>query len=565
MPDPHLIGPVPATSARTPAPGRRRRPLPPDLLRDASRRLQIMSLVACGLWILGSALGHLALRSMSPGDPEWRRLTAGDGIAASSVLVSLLLFVYTRRGDRDPRNILNLGLAYMVFTAFALGLTFHWAPTPTTHDLSPQISWIGAVVLMSAAIVPSTPARTMAAGVLAVSMNPIAMLIARARGLWNFHSPADALFMHFPDYLLLGVAVVISHVVTGLGQQVAKAREMGSYQLGELLGRGGMGEVYRATHRMLARPAAIKLIRPEMLGGSDPAAAQLAVTRFRREAQTAANLRSPHTVELFDFGITDDQTLYFVMELLEGLNLESLVRRHGVLPAGRVVHILRQVCASLEEAHVGGLVHRDIKPANIHVGRVGLVYDFVKVLDFGLVKPIKDATLEHSLVTQGGLVIGTPGYMAPETALRPVVDGRADLYSVGCVAYYLLTGRQVFEGDTMMQVFAQHLQAEPTPPSQRGASVVPPDLEQLVLNCLAKKPEDRPQGAAELDRRLAEIDVERWTDVHARQWWAQAQPSPSGPDGSVETHTQIRASAVTEPGPSAGARAASARTPLRDR
>jgi serine/threonine protein kinase len=525
-----------------------------------------MSLVACGLWILGSVLGHLALRSMSHGDPEWRRLTAGDGIAASSVLVSLLLFVYTRRGDRDPRNILNLGLAYMVFTAFALGLTFHWAPTPTTtHDLSPQISWIGAVVLMSAAIVPSTPARTMAAGVLAVSMNPIAMLIARAKGLWNFDSPADALFMHFPDYLLLGVAVVISHVVTGLGQQVAKAREMGSYQLGELLGRGGMGEVYRATHRMLARPAAIKLIRPEMLGGSDPAAAQLAVTRFRREAQTAANLRSPHTVELFDFGVTDDQTLYFVMELLEGLNLESLVRRHGVLPAGRVVHILRQVCASLEEAHVGGLVHRDIKPANIHVGRVGLVYDFVKVLDFGLVKPIKDASLEHSLVTQGGLVIGTPGYMAPETALSAVVDGRADLYSVGCVAYYLLTGRQVFEGDTMMQVFAQHLQAEPTPPSQRGASSVPHELEQLVLNCLAKKPEDRPQSAAELDRRLAEIDVERWTDVHARQWWAQAQPSPSDPDGSVATHTQVRASAVTEPGPSAGARAASDRTPFRDR
>ena len=243
---------------------------------------------------------------------------------------------------------------------------------------------------MFAAIVPSTPAKTLLAGVLAVSMNPIGMWIARARGLWNFEAATDALLMHYPDYLLLGVAVVISHVVTGLGQQVAKAREMGSYQLGELLGRGGMGEVYHATHRMLARPAAIKLIRPEVIGGSDPAAAQLAVARFRREAETAASLRSPHTVELYDFGVTDDQTLYFVMELLEGLNLESLVRRHGPLPAGRVVHILRQVCASLEEAHERGLVHRDIKPANIHVGRMGLVYDFVKVLDFGLVKPTTD-------------------------------------------------------------------------------------------------------------------------------------------------------------------------------
>ena len=536
MADRHLIGPLPpTTSARTPTSGTRRRALPADLLRDASRRLGIMSVVACGLWTLGSVLGHLAVRSMSHGDPQWRQLSGPDAIAALSVLISLLLFSYTRKDDRDPESILNLGLAYMVFTAFALGLTFHWAPMPVNQSISPTISWIGAVVLMFAAIVPSTPMKTLLAGVVAVSMNPIAMWLARARGIWNFESPTDALLMHYPDYLLLGVAVVISHIVTGLGQQVAKAREMGSYQLGELLGRGGMGEVYHATHRMLARPAAIKLIRPGVIGGSDPAAAQLAVTRFRREAETAASLRSPHTVELYNFGVTDDQTLYFVMELLEGLNLESLVRRHGPLPAGRVVHILRQVCASLEEAHARGLVHRDIKPANIHVGRVGLVYDFVKVLDFGLVKPITDGPLEHSLSTQGGMVIGTPGYMAPEMALSAKVDGRADLYSLGCVAYYLLTGRQVFEGDTVMQVFAQHLQEAPTPPSLRGPSTVPLDLEQLVLNCLAKKPEDRPQSAAELDRRLAVVDVEPWTDVHAQQWWAATKASSGDLDGNVET------------------------------
>jgi hypothetical protein len=535
MADRHVIGPVPPTTpAQTASSGGRRRALPADLLRDASRRLGIMSLVAAGLWTLGSALGHLAVRSMSHGDPQWRRLGGPDAIAGLSVLLSLLLFSYTRKGDRNPRSILNLGLVYMVFTAFALGLTFHWAPMPVNQSVSPAISWIGAVVLMFAAIVPSTPTKTLLAGVIAVSMNPIAMWVARARGIWNFESPVDALLMHYPDYLLLGVAVVISHVVTGLGQQVAKAREMGSYQLGELLGSGGMGEVYRATHRMLARPAAIKLIRPEVIGGSDPAAAQLAVTRFRREAEAAANLRSPHTVELYDFGVTDDETLYFVMELLDGLDLESLVRRHGPLPAGRVVHILRQVCASLEEAHVRGLVHRDIKPANIHVGRVGLVNDFVKVLDFGLVKPITDGTLEHSLATQGGLVIGTPGYMAPEIALSAKVDGRADLYSLGCVAYYLLTGRQVFEGDTVMQVFAQHLQTTPTSPSQRGPSTVPPDLEQLVLSCLAKKPEDRPQSAAELDRRLAVVDVEPWTDVYAQQWWAATTAGDL--DGNVETH-----------------------------
>ena len=500
-----------------------------------------MSLVACALWTLGSALGHLAMRSMSHDHEEWLRLGGPDAVAALSVLVSVLLFFYTRRDDRDPQRIMNLGLAYMVFTAFGLGLTVHWVRMPASQGISPAISWIGAVVLMSAAIVPSTPIKTLLAGVIAVSMNPIGMWIARARGLWNFESATDALLMHYPDYLLLGVAVVISHVVTGLGQQVAKAREMGSYQIGELLGRGGMGEVYHATHRMLARPAAIKLIRPEALG-ADPAAAQLAVTRFRREATTAASLRSPHTVELYDFGATEDQTLYFVMELLEGLTLELLVRRHGPLPAGRVVHILRQVCASLEEAHVRGLVHRDIKPANIHVGRVGLVYDFVKVLDFGLVKPITDASPEHSLATQGS-IIGTPGYMAPEIALSAKVDGRADLYALGCVAYYLLTGRQVFEGDRVMQVFAQHLQTVPTPPSQRVPVAVPPDLEQLVLACLAKKPEDRPQSAAELDRRLALADVEPWTDVHAREWWVTNSPSDS--DGGAETLPGHHTSAVT--------------------
>ncbi len=234
--------------------------------------------------------------------------------------------------------------------------------------------------------------------------------------------------------MLVGVAVVVSHVVTRLGRQVAKARDMGRYQLGELLGRGGMGEVYRATHRMLARPAAIKLMRPEMLGMLDGESAHLAAVRFRREAEAAARLRSPHTVELYDFGVTDDETHYFVMELLDGMDLESMVRRYGPLPAGRVIHVVRQVCESLEEAHTAGLVHRDIKPANIHLGRLGLRYDFAKVLNFGLVKSIGSAGTEDTAATSAGLTPGTPAYMAPEIAMGGGVDGRADLYALGCVA-----------------------------------------------------------------------------------------------------------------------------------
>jgi len=482
-----------------------------------------MSLVGAGLWVVETVLGRLAMRSMPGDESMWLSLTPADAIAAVSVLASLLLFAYTRTANRDPQRILDVGLTYMVLTALAVGLTFHWAPLPPTRSVSPQISWNGAVILMFSAIVPSTRTKTLLAGLVAASMNPVGMLWARARGSWDFGPASNALLMHYPDYLLVGVAVVIAHVVTMLGRKVAKAREMGSYQLGELLGRGGMGEVYRASHRMLARPAAIKLIRPEMLGGDDRAAAARAIARFRREAEAAAHLRSSHTVDLYDFGVTEDQTLYLVMELLEGMDLESLVRQHGQLPAARVIHVLRQVCDSLEEAHARGLVHRDIKPANIHLGRVGCREDFVKVLDFGLVKTASMG-VEPSLATIDGVIMGTPAYMAPEMALGADVDGRADLYALGCVAYYLLTGEQVFTGDSVIKVITQHVQSVPVPPSQRTELPIPAPLEHLVLACLAKKPEDRPENARKLAQSLDAIDGRRWSEEEAGRWWSVHHP-----------------------------------------
>jgi serine/threonine protein kinase len=207
-------------------------------------------------------------------------------------------------------------------------------------------------------------------------------------------------------------------------------------------------------------------------------------------------------VELYDFGVTEDGTLYLVMELLEGQNLERLVRQQGPLETVRVIHILRQVCDSLEEAHSYGLVHRDIKPANIHLGRLGLQEDFVKVLDFGLVRSFAGPG-EESLTGAAGMTPGTPAYMAPEIAQSPTVDGRADLYSLGCVAYYLLTGRLVFEGDTPLQTILKHLQQPPEPPSRFSDRAIPPALDELVLACLAKRPHDRPPTAADLSRRLA--------------------------------------------------------------
>jgi serine/threonine-protein kinase len=505
MHTPRIIG-HPASD--TPAdlqttPGRQRR-FPDDLLRQASKRLQILALIAAALWFLGPALGHLAIGFAAPNDSTAGQFRVLDGIAAFAFATSIGLYFYLRRTRRDPAFVLDLGLAYMVFTCVDLGVMVHWGPASALPlHIRPMITWIGPVILMSAAIVPADPRKMFAAGLLAASMDPIGMLVARAAGVYRFDSALDTLAMHYPNYLMLGVAVVISGVVTRLGQQVTKAREMGSYRLGDLIGRGGMGEVYFAHHRMLARPAAIKLIRAEALAGQDGSQAQVAAARFRREAEAAARLKSPHTVQLYDFGVTDDGRLYLVMELLEGINLDQVVRRDGPLPAARVARILRQTCESLEEAHDAGLVHRDIKPANIHLGRVGRHEDFVKVLDFGLVKSVATER-DDSLASMAGITVGTPAFMAPEMVHGDALDGRADLYSLGCVAYYLLTGQVVFSGDTPIQTVLLHVQQEPEPPSRRTDNPIPPALERLVLACLAKRPEDRPPNAgaviAALDR-----------------------------------------------------------------
>src|SRR4051794_17350526 len=497
MPDAKLIG-LPANNTPTDlqTSAGHHRQFPADLLRQASHRLQVLALIGAGLWLVGPLLAHLAFYLITPSNARSAQFGATDIVAATAFLMSLGLYLYLRAREHDPQFIMNLALVYMIAFAGCIALMFHLAaPRADPMDVRPMISWIGPVILMFAALVPGSPWKLFLAGLVAASMDPLGMVISQALGHSHYGPFRNAILMHFPSYLLLGVAVVISHVFTRLGRQVAKERELGSYRLGELIGRGGMGEVYRATHRMLARPAAIKLIHPEALATHDRKSAGLAIARFKREADAAAKLRSPHTVELYDFGETEDGTLYFVMELLEGLDLETLVRREGPLPQERVIHILRQVCESLEEAHSSGLVHRDIKPANIHVGRVGLRHDFVKVLDFGLVKSVAAPAGEDSMATAAGLTPGTPAYMAPEMALGEAVDGRADIYALGCVAYYLLTGKLVFEATSAYQLIAKHMQQPPVPPSQRSELEINAELEQVVLACLAKRPEDRPQSA----------------------------------------------------------------------
>src|SRR6185437_9140696 len=260
------------------------------------------------------------------------------------------------------------------------------------------------------------------------------------------------------------------------------------------------------------RPAAIKLIRPRPVEDGAAGVTNEAVRRFEREAQVIARLRSPHTVELFDFGRADDGAFYYAMELLDGLDADTLVRRFGPVPAERAVYLLRQVCHSLSEAESCGLVHRDIKPANIFLCRYGEDYDFVKVLDFGIVRAARDRADADQAQTRENAIHGTPAFIAPEQALGRDLDSRADIYATGCVAYWLLTGQFVFTAETPMGLLLHHAQTPPTPPSCRTELPIPPALDALVLSCLAKDPAERPQSARELSRRLAEVgDASAWT------------------------------------------------------
>jgi DNA-binding NtrC family response regulator len=305
--------------------------------------------------------------------------------------------------------------------------------------------------------------------------------------------------------------------------QLDEGVPLGLYRLMEKLGEGGMGEVWRGRHQLLTRPCAVKVIRPDRLGESNR---ERTIERFRLEAKAIARLTSPNTVRLFDFGVTETGSLYFVMELLEGLDLASLVQRFGPLPAERAVVVLRQACRSLGEAHAAGILHRDIKPHNLHLCRLGLEFDVVKVLDFGLAKSIGEGTAD---LTADGILTGTPAYMPPERVLGSDADERSDIYALGCVAHWMLTGQTVFAGDPMAMML-HHVRTAPQPASKAAPGPVPARLEQIVLACLEKTPHHRPPSVIDLWRQLGEVEVTTpWTAERAERWWRQHLPADAGP------------------------------------
>jgi serine/threonine-protein kinase len=356
---------------------------------------------------------------------------------------------------------------------------------------------------------------------------PIAVTVALA-----IASPtcAAAFNRDFLELTQSFMALVVAAAIGALGvktigalrTEAFEAKQLGQYRLRRLLGTGGMGEVYLAEHQLLKRPCAIKLIRPEKAG--DPQA----LARFEREVQAAARLSHWNSIEIFDYGRTEDGVFYYVMEYLPGLNLQELVDRYGPLSPPRVIHFLRQTCRALAEAHGMDLLHRDIKPANIFAAQRGGVFDVAKLLDFGLVKPTSQRG--HSLdLTQEGAVTGSPLYMAPEQGSGDPVDARSDIYALGCVAYFLLTGRPPFVDERAVKVLLAHVGERPTPPSDLRDEI-PGDLELVVMKCLAKSPDDRYVSAADLEAALAACTAaDDWTDADALRWWSTREGRITAP------------------------------------
>jgi tRNA A-37 threonylcarbamoyl transferase component Bud32 len=502
--------------------------LSPELLDQSARRLRIVALLYAFVFFMSDPLQPILFS-----EERARFFASALRWAPSTISIATALVVAALTSNRRiaVETVLTLGLVFEVVASFGIAAAQYL--DGTRYGAEPPwagLSWVAVWMCSFTVIIPSPPRRALAAALASAASVPLMVGFVMAMNLTSLRiSSLRFFFMLVLPYLLVVlIASVGARVVYNLGTELHRARELGSYQLVERLGEGGMGEVWRAKHRFLARPAAIKLMRPEVLGGSSVERQSLRL-RFEREAQATASMRSPHTIELYDFGVANDGNFYYVMELLDGFDLQALIDQFGPIPAERAVHLLTQVCHSLAEAHAEGLIHRDIKPANVYACRYGREVDFVKVLDFGLVKSRNEAFGADIKLSRDHFVGGTPSFMPPEQVLgdRPL-DSRSDIYAVGCLAYWLVTGRLVFTGGTPMELMLQHTQAKPIPPSQRTELALSQAFDELIMACLEKNPDDRPTTAEVLAARLATVEtIDVWTPERARNWWDVHHPRKS--------------------------------------
>lgn len=495
--------------------------LPGDITDIVLKRIVYLCVFSAGFATIGtltcftrSMLGNWSFAE------EVSSRAAEFSVDGSMILVSLAVARLVHKRMFSSSSLIKIGLGFGVVAALWMISGECFSLVRDGFAPLAYFSFTAVWLVFFPAIVPIRLRATIFIVLLIAAMPPLSRWLVQTVGWVKLpeESLADlTLLMAFTA--VMGMAV--SHVVYKLGKSVKAAREMGSYTLEKNLGSGGMGEVWQASHHMLARPAAVKLIKSEILIGMQPGEIERLNQRFEHEVQATAALSSPHTVDIYDYGLAQDGTFYYVMELLDGIDMETLVERFGPVEPSRAAHYMIQACHSLNEAHNRQFIHRDIKPANLFVCRYGEDYDFVKVLDFGLVKQERNKGEDDLKLTVDGSVTGTPAYMYPEAISgKNPVDNRSDIYSLGCVAYWLLTGQRVFFADTQMAMLMEHATSDPIPPSERSEMEIPADLDRIIMDCLAKNPGDRPQSAAELASRLDDCDFgDKWSDEQARSWW----------------------------------------------
>ncbi len=501
-----------------------------SLIEPGRQRLRIMALTMALAFSCGLAINAVFARW--GWQPVFRQplLTTGSFIAL--VLLSVLVFHVVGRPGITAQRLLLLGRMFHLCVALGLALPAYWgADEQLTMAMTPLSVWI----VLFALVVPTTPLSGLTTALSAAAIAPL-MLVMGWAGASSLPDTEMLVRVTLPNVICAGLALFPLFVSYSAARRLAEAdrrlREMGSYRLIERIGGGGMGEVWRAEHRLLARPAAVKLIRPDTLGQAAPQQRADIIARFEREARAVAGLKSPHSVRLFDFGSDDQGVFHCVMELLDGIDLEGLVRDHGPIGPARCCHLLRQVCLALAEAHQHGVVHRDIKPANIMICRMGVQCDVVKVLDFGLATCRCDgADPPARRLTDEDQIIGTPAYMAPELLEGHTnINGQADIYALGCVAYYLLCGQQLFTGPGIEAIITGHLHKPPPPLRSRTDKPLPADLEVIIMECLNKDPQRRPTDALSLWHRLGTCsDATSWNDDLARAWWRRHRPQIISP------------------------------------
>jgi len=493
--------------------------------------LRVMAAVFGGLYVVGVVGIAIFMPS------QFLRVHRHPAKIMNAVLPVVLLAVWALLRRREVSVLVTrlCDFAAQLCIGIGLGIGVGSAPAGYRFELVGLFMFVFTLV-MRAALVPGSVGWTATIGLLCSVPVVIGGYLQAAKS-----PPIDWVTPPFVAAGLLiwcivstGATAVVSRVIYGLITQVREAMQLGRYTLIERIGEGGMGAVYRAEHAMLWRPTAVKLLLPGRVSAE-------ALARFEREVQLTSRLSHPNTVAIYDYGHTPDGVFYYAMEYLDGVSLEDLVAGDGPQPEGRVIRVLGQVAGALAEAHAIGLIHRDIKPANIMLCERGGMPDVAKVVDFGLVKKI-DGGKEQVALTVTNAITGTPLYMAPESITRPdAIDGRADIYALGAVGYFLLTGAPPFTGKTIVEVCGHHLHTPPDPPSERLGQPVAPKLEALLLACLAKTPEKRPRDALELVTLLSDCEGERpWSAAGARDWWSRWRASARKPRGMAFDATVAR-------------------------